>query len=110
MRKILKNTPKTKIYLDSLPKIYGIFLWAKWAMLKLPWSGKYDKKTGEPLVYIYYDANGACDEYHLVPIHYASSGAFWDWYEFKNNAEEVQEKLNEALKRGEIGYDEFTED
>jgi hypothetical protein len=63
-----------------------------------------------PLVYNYYDANGTCDEYHLVPITHCSSGAFWDWYEFKNNAKEVQALLNEALSRGEIGYDELRED
>jgi hypothetical protein len=110
-RKVLKNTPKTKKYLDSLPKVYGLFLWAKWGMLELRWSGKYTKgDIVVPLVYHYYDANGMCDEYHLVPITSCSSGAFWDWYEFKNNAEEVQEILNEALKRGEFGYDELRED
>ena len=111
MRKILKNTPKTKAYLDSLPKVYGLFLWAKWGMLELPWSGKYTKgDIVVPLVYNYYDANGTCDEYHLVPITHCSSGAFWDWYEFKYNAKEVQTLLNEALSRGEIGYDELRED
>jgi hypothetical protein len=111
MRKILKNTLKTKAYLDSLPKVYGLFLWAKWGMLELPWSGKYTKgDIVVPLVYNYYDANGTCDEYHLVPITHCSSGAFWDWYEFKNNAKEVQALLNEALSRGEIGYDELRED
>lgn len=99
MRRVLKNTPKTKKYLDSLPKIYGIFLWAKWAIMELPWTGKYDKKTGEPLVYIYYDANGACDEYHLVPIHYASSGRLWNWYGIKDEAKEIQNKLNDRLKQ-----------
>lgn len=97
LRKVLKSTPRTKKYLDSLPKIYGIFLWAKWAMLELPWTGKYDKE-GEPLVYIYYDANGACDEYHLVPIHYASSGAFHGWYEDKNTAHDIQLELNDKLR------------
>ena len=108
MRKILKNTPKTKRYLDSLPKIYGIFLWAKWGILELPWSGKYTKgDVAVPLVYNYCDGNGTCDEYHLIPITHCSSGAFWDWYELKNNAKEVQTLLNEALNRGEIGYNEL---
>lgn len=105
MRKILKNTPKTKTYLDSLPKIYCVFLWAKWGIMELPWSGKYDK-YGMPLVYVYYDANGCCDEYHLMPARLVSSGGFWDWYESKDNAEFVREKLNEALSMGEFGYDE----
>lgn len=106
MRKVLKNTPKTKAYLDSLPKVYGIFLWAKWAILEFPWSGKYTEDDMIPLVYDYRDDNGICDEYRLVPIAFCSGGRFWDWYEDKDNAKEVQQKLNEALRRGEIGYSE----
>ena len=102
MKKILKNTKKTKEYLESLPKIYGLFLWAKWAILELPWVGKYDE-NGEPLVYIYYDANGACDEYHLAPIHYASGGAFHDWYEYKNTADAIRLELNNKLQG--VSYD-----
>jgi hypothetical protein len=108
MRKVLKNTAKTKEYLKYLPRVYGIFLWAKWGILELPWTGKYNK-DGIPLVYIYHDFNGECDEYFLGHICQASSGGFWGWYENKDTAKEVQEKLNEALKRGEIGYDEYGE-
>ena len=80
MRKVLKNTAKTKEYLDKLPKVYGLFLWAKWGILELPWSGKYTKDPiAVPLVYNYYDANGACDEYRLVPITSCSSGSFWNF-------------------------------
>lgn len=99
MRRVLKNTKKTKEYLESLHKVYGLFLWAKWGILELPWTGKYDKKTGEPLVYIYYDANGACDVYHLAPISDASSGRLWNWYGFKDEAKEMQNKLNERFKQ-----------
>ena len=101
LRRVCKNTLKTKKYLDNLPKIYGIFLWAKWGMLELPWTGKYDKKTGKPLVYIYYDGNGICDEYHLAPIHHASSGSLWNWYYTKDEAKEIQNKLNERLKQND---------
>jgi hypothetical protein len=106
LRKVLKNTPKTKKYLDSLPKVYGIFLWAKWGMLELPWSGKYNKE-GIPLVYHYYDCNGTCDEYHLVPITHCSSGAFWYWYSNKDTAKDIQNKLNHKLR---YQYDELRED
>ena len=97
LRKIRKSTPRTKKYLDSLPKVYGIFLWAKWGMLELPWTGKFDK-NGEPLVYIYYDANGMCDEYHLAPISHASSGAFRGWYKDYNTAYDIQLELNDELQ------------
>lgn len=95
MRKILKSTAKTKTYLDSLPKIYGVFLWAKWGILELPWSGKLGK-DGMPLCYIYYDGNGTCDEYHLAPINYASSGAFHGWYEDKESAWKIRDGLNKG--------------
>ena len=97
MRKVLKNTPKTKKYLDGLSKVYGIFLWAKWSILELPCAGKFDK-NGEPLVYIYYDANGACDEWHLAPIQHASSGAFHGWYKDYNTAYDIQLELNDKLQ------------
>lgn len=109
MKKVLKSTPKTKTYLDSLPKLYGIFMWAKWGILELPWTGKYNK-DGIPLVYIYHDFNGEYDEYVLDTINMASSGGFWSWYEDEDAAKEEQQKLNEALKSGEIGYDELFED
>lgn len=105
MKKILENNARTKKYLDSLPKLYGIFLWAKWGILELPWTGKYNK-DGIPLVYIYHDFNGEYDNYYLDNIRQASSGGFWGWYEDKAVAQDVQAKLNDALKRGEIGYDE----
>ncbi len=93
MRNVLKNTTKTKTYLDSLPKIYGLFLWAKWGVLELPWTGKYNK-DGIPLVYIYRDDNGTCDEYRLGPIHHASSGGLWNWYTSKEQAKFIQEQLD----------------
>lgn len=97
MKKKLNSNSKTKAYLDSLPKIYGIFLWAKWGILELPWPVKYNE-DGEPLVYIYYDANGLCDEYHLAPISYASSGAFHGWYLDKNTAYDIMLELNDELE------------
>lgn len=93
LRKVRKNTAKTKNYLDSLPKIYGVFLWAKWGILELSWTGKYNK-AGIPLVYTYYDGNGCCDEYRLMPIVHASSGAFYGWYSDKAYAEAIRDTLN----------------
>lgn len=94
MKKILKNTTKTKDYLASLSKIYAVFLWAKWAVVEVPWSGEYDK-TGMPLVYTYYDCNGCCDEYRLVPINHVSSGVFYGWFFDKAAAENSTVFLNE---------------
>lgn len=93
IKKVLKNTAKTKKYLDNLQKIYGVFLWAKWGVLELYWSGKYNK-AGIPLVYVYYDGNGCYDEFRLMPVVQASSGAFYGWYSDKEFAKQISDDLN----------------
>lgn len=97
MRKRLEVTPKTKKYLDGLPRIYAVFFWAKWGILELPWTRKYDKKTGLPLVYIYHDFNGIYEEYYLATIDKASSGGFYYWYDNREQAEQIQKQLNEKF-------------
>lgn len=93
MKKVLKNTAKTKSYLESLPKIYALFLWAKFGILELPWTGKYNN-DGMPLVYIYCDGNGMYDEFYLDTVNNASSGGFYNWYTNKEYALFMQERLN----------------
>lgn len=92
MQKILENDTKAKEHLDALPKVYALFLWAKWGILELPWAGM--TVDGTPLVYTYYDCNGTCDEYRLVEIRQVSSGGFGGWYKDREEAEEAQKKLN----------------
>ena len=99
-RKVLKNTSKTKKYLDKLPKVYAVFHWAKWGILEVHWSWKY--KEGMPLVYTYYDGNGCCDEWHLMPIDRVSSGSFWNFYSTREAAEQMINRLNE-----DPNYDKF---
>jgi hypothetical protein len=100
MKKILQNDSNTKEYFKTLTKIYGLFLWAKWGMLELYWSGKLDER-GMPLVYVYYDANGTCDEYRLMPIDRASSGGFWSWYMKRSDAECIQKNLNSKMEKNQ---------
>jgi hypothetical protein len=92
MRKVLKNTRKTQKYLDSCKKIYTVFLWARFGIREVAWSGKFE--DGEPLVYEYYDANGERDEYRLMPVSKISSGGFVGWYLTKEVAEWLCNKLN----------------
>jgi hypothetical protein len=93
-KKILKNNKKTKTYLDSLPKLYAIFHWAGYGILELPWSGKYNLSK-IPLVYVYYDRNGECDEYRLMPITFASSGGLHSWHSDEEYTKALCKILNE---------------
>lgn len=87
-KKILKNNKQTKEYLESLPRLYAVVEWAKYGILELPWSGKYNK-LNIPLVYVYCDNNGECDEYRLMPIVLATSGRIISWYHHKELAERL---------------------
>ena len=100
-KKILKNNKKTREYLESLPKIYAVVEWAKPCVLELYWSGKYNKHH-IPLVYVYHDCNGACDEYRLLPIVFVTSGKFYNWYHHREPADLLCRNLNEALPNGSM--------
>ena len=93
VKKKLKSNAKTKKYLESLPKVYAVFQWAKWTVVEVPWPKKYDK-NGMPLVYHYFDCNGCCDEYRLIPISQVSSGAYYYCYYDRTVAEYIRDQLN----------------
>ena len=96
MIEILENNKETKKYLDSLPKIYAVYLWASYGILEVPWTEKFNY-SGVPLVYDYYDGNGCFDEYHLKPINRISSGGFFNWYHNKELAVKVCDMLNNKI-------------
>ena len=102
MRKVLKNTPKTKAYLDSLPTIYMVGCWAKYGVREYPFTGKYKKDKyydiSVPLVYQYDDHNGTCNNYYLRSIVETTSGSTIMWTEFEDVAYKVAELLNKELK------------
>ena len=98
MKTRLPNTYKTAQYLGSLPKMYIVGCWAGYGVEGFSWSGKWEKnpRTGhmEPLVWKYYDANGECDIWILVPIHQVTSGAIITWTEDKEMAYRIAYALN----------------
>lgn len=100
MRKVLKNTPKTKAYLDSLPKIYLVGCWAKYGVREYPFTEKYFSENGFsiPLVYDYYDCNGTCDNYLLRRLDRVTSGRVIMWTQNKAIADKVAELLNKEMK------------
>lgn len=80
MKKILPNNAETKNYLESLPRVYIAACWAGWGVRDFPFSEKYaDKEKTIPLIWDYYDFNGAADEYHLIPINQTTTGMIAGW-------------------------------
>ena len=78
MRRVLSNTSKTKKYLETLPKLYIVGLWASYGVRVHYFSGKCDL-DGMPLVYDYYDGNGTCDEWRLYRLDHTTTGCILAW-------------------------------
>lgn len=95
MRKVLPNNPKTKKYLESLPKLYIVGCWAKYGVREYSYTTKNDS-NGDPLVYDYYDGNGACDEYHLMNICKVTTGRVFCWTLHRECANFIAEALNRS--------------
>lgn len=96
MRKVLKNTPKTKEYLDGLPKIYIVGRWVRYGVKEYPFTGVHEQANGIslPLVYDYYDGNGACDEWRLRTIYDVTTGDVILWTQNEHVARRVAELFN----------------
>ena len=105
MRKILKNTAKTRAYLDSLPKIYMVGQWAKYGVREYYFTGKYEEWEGisVPLVYHYDDYNGTCDNYFLRRLDRTTSGGVVMWTQNKKLADKIAEMFNKEIK-GPLWY------
>ena len=105
MRKVFKNTPKTKAYLDSLPKIYLVGCWARYGVMEFPFTGKYktnEKGISIPIVYDYDDHNGTCDNWYLRRIDYTTTGQILLWTQSKSVASRVAELFNKEMNYGKI--------
>lgn len=100
-KKELPNNKKTKKYLDSCKSIYVVCCWAQPLMLEAKWSGKFNKDN-QPLVWIYDDHNGTCDNYFLRSVTSITSGGIYNWYFDKQLAKErlaaEQEKFNQSYQ------------
>ena len=100
MRKVLKNTAKTRAYLNSLPKIYIVGCWAKYGVREYPFTGKYALNRdgiSVPLVYDYDDRNGTCDNYYLCRLDQTTSGAVVMWTQHKNTAHVIAALFNKEM-------------
>ena len=100
MRKVFKNTPKTKAYLDSLPKIYLVCCWARYGVMEFPFTGKYktnEKGISIPIVYDYDDHNGTCDNWYLRRIDFVTTGQIIMWTQSKMTADMIAELFNDRF-------------
>ena len=117
-----KTTPRMKRFLERKRKIYMVGVWASAGVWELPFE-RFDKKTGNPLVWFFDDANGAYPRYWLYDIEYVTTGGIIMWtfnkklanfvastynrlYELeapvrKKRASEAFERLQKRLERGE---------
>lgn len=97
---VLENTKETREYLDSLPRIYLVVRYFKIAILEFPFVGKYEKAGKRekdhcdlvPLVYVYDDCNGTCDNYFLRKITNTTTVSIIDWCYSLEEAKELKEK------------------
>lgn len=113
LKSILKDTPKTKKFLNSLPKIYLIGCWADFGYRDYPCTDR--NKDGIPLVYEYYDGNGTTSEYHLMPITHVTTGRIYGWTVSEKCASTMVMALSaldvgmidESSVVGQIWYDGF---
>ena len=93
MKKILKNNKRTKKYLETLPKIYLVGFWARYGVREYYFANKNDK-DGIPLVYHYYDGNGTCDLWELVPITHTTCAGQLAYTPYKELADYIANALN----------------
>lgn len=96
MKKILENTPETREYLESLPKIYMIACWAGYGVREFSFAGKCTA-NGIPLIFDYDDCNGTCDCYFLRKLTDTTTGWIYAWTTSKSRAEEIAAALNEKV-------------
>lgn len=93
-RTIKPNNKRTKSMLEKCPKIYLIGYWARFGIMEFHFAGKYTE-SGVPYVWMYYDGNGTCDEWHRVPLTYTTTGRIYAWTTSLTFAEEIADALND---------------
>ena len=73
-----KPTPRMKRFLGKKRKIFLVGVWARAGVWELPFE-RFDRKTGNPLVWFYDDANGMFPRYWLYDIEWVTTGGIVMW-------------------------------
>lgn len=94
MRIVVKsNNKRTKKMLERCPIICMVGYWAHYGVMEFHFAGKHTP-SGIPYVWMYYDGNGTCDEWHRVPLNFVTTGAIYGWTTSHVAAEEIANALN----------------
>lgn len=88
-----KDNSRTKKMLARKRKIYMVGVWARAGVWELSFE-RFDKKTGNPLVWFFDDANGAYPRYWLYNIEYVTTGGIIMWTFNKRLADFVASTYN----------------
>ena len=99
MKKVLKNSLKTKKFLDKLPKIYIVAFWSRFGVKEFPFSGKFikDELRGNLYIPLVYDRDETCDLWRLKKITNTAAGAIVLWTQNRNVAEKVAAMYNQHM-------------
>ena len=94
--RVLYPTKRDLRFLWSLPTIYGIHIYpgCNGYSIRPHFLATYDI-DGHPMVYDYFDCNGATDMYILRRLDSTTSGHFITWTNAERDAQKLAEMLNE---------------
>lgn len=76
--------------------LYIICYWARYAVLEVKWSGKFDK-NGEPLTIHYTDHNGEWEQYYIGSWKTETTGIIYGFTFDKQSAENIVRELNKNI-------------
>lgn len=96
--KTRKNNWKTQEYFNKLPVLYIVGCWARYGIRAYHCEINKGKmkvtSSGIPYVWDYYDCNGTCDEWRLVPLSNVTTGSILAWSTSENQCHQIAQALN----------------
>lgn len=106
MTTVMQNGKKAARRLEKLPILYVVGMWARYGVRPYRNSCRTDR-YGMPLVWEYYDGNGTCDEWHLVPVTDTTTGWVMAWSTNEGYAQRLADAMN-AANEGAMFYKGFS--
>lgn len=94
LKSILISNDKNDKYIESLPKIYGIFCWRRYGVWELPFTGQFEDNM--PLVYDFDDGNGCYEHYILRKLNEVTAGSYLSFTFDKFTAYRIADTFNKV--------------